>query len=78
MPVAVSEPTTAEPLVYPGDRVYFWTSRTGTQPHTGEVCTAELVCGVTYAEIRPDLPPHMHVFLLKRAVCGFEPMREGL
>lgn len=67
------KPTTT-PIVAPGDRVYFWTTRTGTQPHTGRVVTSEVICGVTYAEIVPDLPPHRHVYLFPRAVWGFERM----
>ena len=74
----LSKPQTEKPIVTPGDRVWYWTSRTGTQPLTGKVCASQLVCGATYAEIEPDLPPHRHVYLFRHAVWGFERVQERL
>jgi hypothetical protein len=63
------------PCVKPGDRVQYWIPRTGLQPLTGTVDTAEIRYGFTYAAITPD-DSDEQVFLFHGAVWGFEPIKE--
>lgn len=62
-------------IVQTGDRVKYWSPRTGRKPNLGTVVTAESHNGSIYATIRPDVGVSL-IYLYYGAIEGFAPIDE--